>query len=222
MFDLVTTTGLSSLLDDLAVWSKDPKVEETVRIVAQSSRSLAIVTLACEKGAAVVSALRTQVQSGPPQELRPLELRRQIDQALSLLENKTKHGIRIELSSPGDVWILGDPNELGKVWLNLMLNAVQAMDGTGILTVELSRVDGSAVVEVRDTGPGIPAAILPRIFEPFFTTKPTGMGLGLEITRRVVEQHRGTVRADSAPGWTVFRVILPEWTEGLDAEPSES
>jgi signal transduction histidine kinase len=209
LFDLVTTTGLSSRLDELAVWSSQPSVEEAIREVAQWSRSLAIVALASEKGASVVSALRTQVQSGKATEVRPLELRREIDQALSLLQNKIKHGIRVELTSPGKVWVLGDPNELGKVWLNLMLNAVQAMDGNGVLSLSLGVEGGFAKFEVCDSGPGIADSVLPRIFEPFFTTKTTGMGLGLEISKRIVEAHHGTIEVESTPGRTVFRVLLP-------------
>ncbi len=204
---------MSARLDDLAAWSKDHGVEAAVLQVAQWSRSLAIVALASEKAADVVAALRTQVQTGKPREVRPLELRREIDQALALLQNKIKHGIKVELSSPGKVWVLGDPNELGKVWLNLVLNAVQAMDGPGTLGIGLT-VEGPWVqVSIQDSGPGIPEAILPRIFEPFFTTKTTGMGLGLEITRRVVLDHQGRVDVESAPGRTVFRVTLPVWID---------
>jgi len=217
LFDLATTTGLSARLDDLASWSLDPRVEAAVLQVTQWSRSLAIVALASEKAANVVAALRTQVQQGRPREVRPLELRREIDQALALLQNRTKHGIKVELSSPGKVWVLGDPNELGKVWLNLLLNAIQAMDGPGTLGVHLSTEGDRVKVAIQDSGPGIPQAVLPRIFEPFFTTKVTGMGLGLEITRRIIEEHQGKVEVESVPGLTVFRVTLPLWTEG----PSE-
>ncbi len=209
LFDLVTTTGLSALLDDLVVWSRDARTEKTIELVAQWSHSLAIVGLASEKAASVVSALRAQVQPGSPNETKLLNLRREIDQALALLQNKIKRGVKVELKGREAVWVLGDPNELGKVWLNLMLNAVQAMDGAGTLTIDLSTDGDRAKAEFRDTGPGILESILPRIFEPFFTTKPTGMGLGLEISRRIVEQHRGTVEVESQPGRTVFRVILP-------------
>jgi len=213
LFDLATTTGLSARLDELASWSDDPRVEAAVLQVAQWSRSLAIVALASEKAADVVAALRTQVQQGQPREVRPLELRREIDQTLALLQNKIKHGIKVELSSPGKVWVLGDPNELGKVWLNLVLNAIQAMDGPGTLGINLAAEGDRVQVTIEDSGPGIPDAVLPRIFEPFFTTKATGMGLGLEISKRIVEEHGGSVDVESAPGRTVFRVSLPIWTQ---------
>lgn len=212
LFDLVTTTGLSTRIEQLAQYATVPLLEETIRLVAQWSRSLAIIDLAAEKGAAVVSALRGQVQSGPRAPARPLELRREIEQALALLQNKIKHGIRVDLRSSGPVWVMGDPNDLGKVWLNLLLNAVQSMDGEGTLSISLTIQEKTAVIEVQDTGPGIPAEVLPRVFEPFFTTKPTGMGLGLEISRRIVEAHQGSITAKSQPGKTTFLVRLP-WVE---------
>jgi signal transduction histidine kinase len=102
--------------------------------------------------------------------------------------------------------------ELNQVWTNLIDNALNAMGDEGTLTITTSRDEGFVVVEVRDTGPGIPPEIRPRIFEPFFTTKPVGegTGLGLDISYRiVVNKHHGDIRVDSKPGDTRFRVYLP-------------
>ena len=102
--------------------------------------------------------------------------------------------------------------ELNQVWTNLIDNAAQAMDGTGTLTIRTAREDDRVLVEIGDTGPGVPAAIQKRIFEPFFTTKPVGegTGLGLDIAWRiVVNKHHGDLRIESAPGDTRFQVRLP-------------
>jgi signal transduction histidine kinase len=102
--------------------------------------------------------------------------------------------------------------ELNQVWTNLIDNALQAMGGTGTLTIRTSRVDDRVQVEIGDTGPGIAPDIVGRIFEPFFTTKPVGegTGLGLDISWRiVVNKHHGDIRVDSVPGDTRFRVLLP-------------
>jgi signal transduction histidine kinase len=104
------------------------------------------------------------------------------------------------------------PAELNQVWTNLIDNAVAAMRDSGTLTITTAADDGSAVVEIADTGPGIPAENLERIFEPFFTTKPVGQGtgLGLDISWRiVVTRHHGDLRVRSRPGETVFTVRLP-------------
>jgi signal transduction histidine kinase len=102
--------------------------------------------------------------------------------------------------------------ELNQVWTNLIDNAVHAMNGSGTLTVRTA-LDGECVlVEIGDTGPGIPPENLRRVFEPFFTTKPVGegTGLGLDISYRiVVNRHRGDLSVESRPGDTRFRVRLP-------------
>lgn len=102
--------------------------------------------------------------------------------------------------------------ELNQVWTNIIDNAVQAMNGSGTLTIRTRRDGQYAVVEIGDTGPGIPADIRTRIFEPFFTTKPIGegTGLGLDISWRiVVKKHHGDLRVESKPGETWFKIVLP-------------
>ncbi len=102
--------------------------------------------------------------------------------------------------------------ELNQVWTNLIDNAVAAMNGNGTLTVRTGQDRDRLLVEVGDTGPGVPEEIRERIFEPFFTTKPVGegTGLGLDISWRiVVKKHHGDLRVESVPGDTRFRVWLP-------------
>ncbi len=102
--------------------------------------------------------------------------------------------------------------ELNQVWTNLIDNAVAAMNGNGTLTVRTAHDRDRLLVEVGDTGPGVPEEIRERIFEPFFTTKPVGegTGLGLDISWRiVVKKHHGDLRVESVPGDTRFRVWLP-------------
>jgi signal transduction histidine kinase len=104
------------------------------------------------------------------------------------------------------------PGELNQVWTNLIDNAVSAMEGSGTLTVRTSRDGDCVLVEIGDTGPGIPAELRGKIFEPFFTTKPVGegTGLGLDISYRiVVQRHGGDLRVESQPGDTRFQVRLP-------------
>ncbi len=101
--------------------------------------------------------------------------------------------------------------ELNQVWTNLLTNALDAMDGAGTLRVA-TRVDrGAVVVEVEDSGPGMTSEVRDHAFDPFFTTKGVGQGtgLGLDISRRIVERHRGEITVDTRPGRTVFRVRLP-------------
>jgi signal transduction histidine kinase len=107
-------------------------------------------------------------------------------------------------------------SELNQVWTNLIDNAVEAMgtDGAGSsrqLIVRTASDPTGVMVEIADTGPGIPEEIQGRIYDPFFTTKPVGQGtgLGLDAVRRIVQKHRGDIRLDSIPGSTRFQIRLP-------------
>ena len=118
--------------------------------------------------------------------------------------------------------IPGYPAELNQVWTNLIANACDAMGDSGTLTVRTRRDGECAVVEVEDTGPGIPPEVRSRVFEPFFTTKPVGQGtgLGLDVSFRVVvNRHHGDLTVESEPGRTVFRVWLPLTESGPSAPP---
>jgi signal transduction histidine kinase len=112
--------------------------------------------------------------------------------------------------------------ELNQVWTNLIENAAQAMNGEGTLTIRTERDEDRVLVEIGDTGPGIPADIQKRIFEPFFTTKAVGVGtgLGLDIAWRIiVNKHHGDLQVESVPGDTRFQVRLPLHPESAQAEP---
>jgi signal transduction histidine kinase len=107
--------------------------------------------------------------------------------------------------------------ELNQVWTNLIDNALGAMGESGTLTIKTFRDVDDLVVEIRDTGTGIPPEVRPRIFEPFFTTKPVGegTGLGLDISYRiVVNKHHGDIRVQSQPGDTRLQVVLPINSDG--------
>lgn len=108
--------------------------------------------------------------------------------------------------------ILVDTDKIEEVFLNIILNAIQAMDGKpGILTINTNQVDGYCEAAFSDTGPGIPCEILPFIFDPFFTTKPPGCGtgLGLSVSKSIVEQHKGEILVDTSKNGTKFIVRLP-------------
>ena len=103
-------------------------------------------------------------------------------------------------------------SELNQVWTNIIDNAAQAMADGGTLTIRTERDEDWLLVEIGDTGPGIPDEIKTRIFEPFFTTKPVGQGtgLGLDISWRiVVKKHHGDLKVISVPGDTRFQIRLP-------------
>ena len=101
--------------------------------------------------------------------------------------------------------------ELNQVWMNLIDNALDAITTGGHVSVSALNEGESIVVTIADDGPGIPTEIQGRIFDPFFTTKPVGegTGLGLDVVRRLLQQHNGSIALESSPGRTVFQVKLP-------------
>jgi signal transduction histidine kinase len=140
--------------------------------------------------------------------------------AVQLAETTTARGqIDVGLAVPDDLpSIHADPQQLTQLLTNLVINACEAMDGTGRLTLAAreTRLDDGAggrpavLIEVRDSGPGMAADLADRVFEPFFTTKPQGSGLGLAIVRKIVDAHDGRIDLQTAPGaGTVIRVTLP-------------
>jgi signal transduction histidine kinase len=153
----------------------------------------------------------TQMDRAP---LQTFDVHEGIDATLTMLGHKLGDGVEVvrdyDRSLPH---ISAFPGELNQVWTNLIDNAVDAMKGHGTLTVRTRPgVDDRLVVEIGDTGPGVPDEVRNRIFEPFFTTKPIGKGtgLGLDIAWRiVVGRHRGDIRLESEPGDTRFQVVLP-------------
>ena len=136
-----------------------------------------------------------------------------LDATLVMLSAKTGPGIRVVKDYDRALPLVpAYPAELNQVWTNLIDNALDAMDGSGTLTLRTSVQGDSAVVEVGDTGPGIPEDVRRRVFEPFFTTKPVGQGtgLGLDVAWRIVTtRHGGVLKVRSEPGDTRFVVRLP-------------
>ncbi len=131
-----------------------------------------------------------------------------LDEVLAILPPPT--GVTVERTGSGDVTVRGDREMLRQVLLNIIGNGYQAMPDGGRLTVDVSTVDGAVRMRVADTGAGMTAEAKERLFEPFFTTKPRGVGLGLAVTKRIVEAHHGTITVSSEEGHgSEFTVLLP-------------
>ena len=124
-------------------------------------------------------------------------------------------GVTLHEILPGGITLNGSRNALEQVMLNILKNALQAMPEGGDIRVEARQSCALAVVTIADTGPGIPPEERERIFEPFHTTRPRGTGLGLAVCRKIVEEHGGTISADSEPGHGArFTMTLPALQKG--------
>jgi two-component system nitrogen regulation sensor histidine kinase NtrY len=141
---------------------------------------------------------------------QPVDVRELVDSVLALY--KAVAGVEWLLDADPDVGTVAlDPQQMRRALVNLLDNAVAAVDGQGRITVRIRRADpGILVLEVEDSGPGIPAEDRAKLFEPYFSTKPSGTGLGLAVVHRVVTEHRGTIHVeDGSSGGARFVVEIP-------------
>jgi signal transduction histidine kinase len=143
-----------------------------------------------------------------------LDINRIIEESISVVLFQCERddtSCRIEKNlSEGLPSVMGNRGELQQVFINLFINSVQAMPQGGTISVSTEKIDKDIVINVIDTGEGIPEERRERIFDPFFTTKPKGTGLGLSITQRIIENHKGEILVCSEPGkGTTFIIRLP-------------
>jgi len=146
-------------------------------------------------------------------ELQPL-----LESVLRVARPQLPVGCRVERRYEEIPEVGGSSQELKQVFLNLIINAFQAIDGEGAVCVSTECEAGKVIVSIEDEGCGIPADAIERIFDPFYTTKPVGegTGLGLSISYQIVRNHGGEINVESRPGvGTTFRVALPELTAAV-------
>ena len=192
------------LMEDFAD-QNDPRVQDLKRIVEEGTRCKDIVKSLLE--------FARQTES----KFESVAINKAIDDVLFFLEKQALfHNIQtIKELNPDLPLIQGDPNQIKQVFMNMMVNAAEAMSeqgGTLTITTEINPDRSSIVVFFKDTGPGIPPAIQSKIFDPFFTTKDVGKGtgLGLSTSYGIVQSHHGTIEVESAPvKGTAFKIILP-------------
>jgi signal transduction histidine kinase len=159
----------------------------------------------------IVTDLLQTARPHPPQ-VRKSDLNTTVEHAVMLgRQQAMAKSVEIVLEKDSSLpEVEHDSDQIHQVLLNLLLNALQAIDGKGEITVRLRLQGAAAVVDVTDTGRGIPTEHLPNIFRPFYTTKADGTGLGLSLARRIVEDHQGKIEVTSTVGQgTTFSVMLP-------------
>ncbi len=203
-------------LEELAKVLPPPHVEIGLSYPVRALESdfmLDEITDAAERISGLLASAKqyTQMDRAP---LQSFDIHEGLDATLTMLAHKLGDDIEIvrdyDRSLPK---IAAFPGELNQVWTNLIDNAADAMKGHGKLTVRTAALgDDRIMVEIGDTGPGVPDEVRTRVFEPFFTTKDVGKGtgLGLDIAWQiVVGRHNGEIRLESTPGNTRFQVVLP-------------
>jgi signal transduction histidine kinase/ligand-binding sensor domain-containing protein len=175
------------------------------------------ISTGIERTTEIIRSLNTYSRSGQ-EERRRYSLHKAIASSLVILENRFKNRIQIKLSVPEDQEVECNPGKINQLFMNILSNAIDSIDGEGQIEIFSSVSEGNNEVVVRDNGHGISAETLSHVFDPFFTTKEVGKGtgLGLYISYLIVEQHGGKINIKSTPGsGTEVRIALPlkaqEW-----------
>ena len=205
-----------SALDDLAAAIPDESLDAALRSVAFGITTRLLsedIERAATRIHDLVGAIKRFTYMDRATVREPANIAQGIGDTIAVLAAKAKmKSASIKLDIPGDLPKVGAyGGELNQVWSNLIENALDALPEGGEVAVTARGEKDKVVVRIVDNGSGIPEDVLPRIFDPFFTTKPMGQGtgLGLDISRRIVLSHEGTIDVDSKPGKTEFRIALP-------------
>ncbi|MFO0626424.1 MAG: ATP-binding protein [Polyangiales bacterium] len=211
----LVSIGLGAEIDRHLPVLRSPRAEALLRNAADLAslrRNNDTIRTAADRAAKIVFALKSYAHPGSVGG-EPVDgvLADNLETVLTLYHNQIKSGVELVRDFRDRGVVRARHEELNQVWTNLVHNALQAMQYKGRLALTVARAHGRVLVQVTDSGPGIPEEVQPRIFEPFYTTKPQGegSGLGLSISREIVERHDGTITVESRPGCTTFTVSLP-------------
>ena len=208
--------ALTSLLNQL-----DPRTTRVALVRIAASAELSTLLRTIENSTTRISKLVRTIKDYTNRDqasLQNVDVARSLETTLDTFAHSLHTGIAVERTyEPVPLLVNTAGTELNQVWTNLIENAIDALDGKGELRVRTFRDDHSVVVEIADSGHGIPAEIRPYIFDPFFTTKGVGegTGLGLNTAQIIVRKHGGTIQVTSKPGDTRFQVWLP-WVDASE------
>ncbi|MBM9575829.1 GHKL domain-containing protein [Leptospira sp. 201903070] len=215
--DILTDLGLSP--EDVVKISEGLNKVENLLLIAQNALSLSslarasfTIEKAAEKASLVIQALKEYAyrdRSGTA--MSPVDIRKQLETVLTLYYSKYKTEVEIVRDMPETSIVWGNAEALTQVWTNIIGNALYAMNYAGRIKISCKETPSSWIVSISDSGGGIEDSIRDRIFEPFFTTKPSGAGtgLGLDICRRIIEDHNGKISFETSENGTTFFVSLP-------------
>ena len=183
--------------------------------LAEARQAMARAMQEANRASSVVGRIRTLLKKASP-EMQPLDANELILEVMALTHNQLlTSGVAVHTELASDIpAVFGDRVQLQQVMLNLIMNAIDAMTATSgrprILLIKSARATEGVLIQVEDSGQGIDPEQLSRIFDSFYTTKPQGIGIGLSISRSIIEAHDGRLWASpgSARG-AVFQFILP-------------
>jgi len=205
--------GLTSLSPEEQKQVKEAEKETDIDFVLEDLHSvLKSLRKGAERARDIITDMRSFARSDAA-EMSNADINEILESALTILTNKLKYGVTTHKDFSELPTVRCHPGRVNQVFVNLISNAADAMDGKGELWLTTRKEGSHVVVTVKDSGTGIPPEVMKRLFTPFFTTKPgeKGTGLGLSLSKDIVErQHGGTITVESTPGQgATFIVKLP-------------
>jgi signal transduction histidine kinase len=209
--DIAWVDNLHTLKYEVASKEAMPEVIAWLEATLRTRSLVNVIKDSTERISGLVKAIKsyTYMDQAAKQEI---SIQDGLETTLSLFSYKFKKGITVERDyAPNLPKISAFGSELNQVWTNLIDNAIDAMNGQGIIRVRTRLEPKHILIEIGDSGPGIPGDVQARMFEPFFTTKEVGKGtgLGLDTVRQIIKHHQGSINVESKPGDTQFQIRLP-------------
>ncbi|MBM9500358.1 PAS domain-containing protein [Leptospira sp. 201903071] len=212
----VLDSGVYRLKEKLPELLKTDKRMEILTAVSSFStivRLSNVISIASGKASHVVEALKNYLNPGindQEGEIVPVDIKSEIETILTLYHTKIKYGVEVIQDYRTNEFCLGDGNKLNQVWINLLNNGLQSMNYQGKIEIRIEKQDSWIITSFTDSGGGIPDSVKDKIFDPFFTTKKQGegIGLGLDICKKIIEKMGGKIEFESVPGRTTFSVWL--------------
>jgi signal transduction histidine kinase len=216
--DLLIDMGIDAEIEFLHPLLKSDRAEWAIQLaynLACPFTNNQIIIGAVDRSAKIVFALKNYTHVNQNEKQQLVKVADGINTVLEIYHNQIKRNVNVIQNYEDIPDILGYPDQLIQVWTNLIHNAIQAMSSGGTLTITTRQQDNGIKdgieVSITDNGSGIAPELQPKIFEPFFTTKAAGAGsgLGLYISQKIIDKHQGSIKVESQPGYTQFKVWLP-------------
>ncbi|MCB1180109.1 MAG: GHKL domain-containing protein, partial [Leptospiraceae bacterium] len=220
--DLKDADNIGEKLLDLGIDKKDEKIIEILKTKegyhlfenaynrAMIEKNIYNIKIAVDKSAKMIYALKNFSRMTDNSPKLKISIKENIETVLTIYQNYLRD-IDLVRNYENIPLLECYPEDLLHLWTNLIYNALQAMEFKGKLEINIRKEDSFIIIDIIDSGPGIPDDLKEKIFQPFFTTKPAGegTGLGLDIANKIIQRHNGKVVLDSIPGRTSFKVFLP-------------
>ena len=236
LLDLLEENGFeeadecADLLSEVGVYADHPQLGEYLKHFENGQQldliykaraiedSAKTTHTAAQKASKVIRALKSFVHQDSlvTDEFKAVDIQDNLDTVFTLYQNLLKHGIEVRRSFGDEgLQVMGHGEQLSQVWTNLLHNAIQAMEGKGVIELAIEQSDEWVRVILKNNGPPIPDDIREKIFDPFFTTKDVGQGtgLGLHLCRKIIHNHQGQLDLIPEEGWTVFSVSLKRYQQ---------